>query len=62
MGRAVPAVAPGAKPTWTVRIRQLRISNLGSVHFVNDQEGFAGGWTATDAVQLLIAAAQFICT
>lgn len=43
MGGAVPSVRPAAKPTWAIRSRQLRVSRLSSVYFVDDQEGFAGG-------------------
>jgi len=43
MGGAIPAVQPGATPTWTVRSRQLRVSYLDTVTFVDDREGFVGG-------------------
>lgn len=46
MGGAVPAVSPTATPTWVVRDRQSRVSNLASVFFVDDRVGFAGGYGA----------------
>ena len=43
MGGAVPLVRTATKPDWTIRSRQLRVSFLDSVYFVDDQEGFVGG-------------------
>ncbi|MDQ1686247.1 MAG: hypothetical protein QOC82_2984 [Frankiaceae bacterium] len=43
MGGAVPAAQPSAAPTWSVRNRQLRVSYLDTVTFVDDREGFVAG-------------------
>ncbi|MBV9096543.1 MAG: hypothetical protein JO079_00675, partial [Frankiaceae bacterium] len=44
MGGAVPTVGPATKPAWTIRNRQTRVSDLASVFFIDDLEGFAGGY------------------
>ena len=75
MGGAVPVVPTGAEPTWAIRSRQSRVSDLASVYFVDDQEGFAGGygsllvthdggasWTAASIPDVGGAFAALACT